>query len=136
MPSISSAKVSGGNTGPPRENGFLGIVNSSSGGYRNTVTLADMTTQRQRKSDQGYEMNDKQCRMARAATGMGVRNLAKAAGVSPDTIARLERGEQMRPATIDVIRAALENAGVEFIAENGGGAGVRLKKDIQSGERP
>ncbi len=26
------------------------------------------------------------------------------------------------------IRAALETAGVEFIAENGGGAGVRLRK--------
>jgi hypothetical protein len=31
-------------------------------------------------------------------------------------------------ATISVIRAALEAAGVEFIVENGGGAGVRLKK--------
>jgi transcriptional regulator with XRE-family HTH domain len=79
-------------------------------------------------------MNDKQSRMARAATGMGVRDLAKAAGVSPDTIARLERGEQMRPSTLAAIRAALENKGVEFIAENGGGAGVRLKKDIQNGE--
>ena len=66
--------------------------------------------------------------MARAATGLGVRDLAKAASVSPDTVARLERGGTIRPATIDSIRAALEAAGVEFIAENGGGAGVRLKK--------
>lgn len=66
--------------------------------------------------------------MARAATGLGVRDLAKAAGVSPDTVARLERGEDLRPGTVDAIRAALEAAGVEFIAENGGGAGVRLKK--------
>jgi hypothetical protein len=29
---------------------------------------------------------------------------------------------------METIRAALEAAGVEFIAENGGGAGVRLKK--------
>jgi hypothetical protein len=29
---------------------------------------------------------------------------------------------------IAAIRAALEAAGVEFIAENGGGPGVRLKK--------
>jgi len=32
------------------------------------------------------------------------------------------------PRTIAAIRAALESAGVEFIAENGGGAGVRLRK--------
>lgn len=65
--------------------------------------------------------------MARAATGMGVRELAKAAGVSPDTVARLERGETIRPTTIATIRAALEAAGVEFIEENGGGSGVRLR---------
>lgn len=72
-------------------------------------------------------MNATQCKMARAATGLGVRDLAKLASVSPDTIARLERGEELKPATVAAIRAALEAAGVEFIAENGGGAGVRLK---------
>jgi len=66
--------------------------------------------------------------MARAATGLGVRDLAKAASVSPDTVARLERGEDLRAATLVAIRSALEAAGVEFIAENGGGPGVRLKK--------
>ncbi len=72
-------------------------------------------------------MNAAQSRMARAATGLGVRDLARAAGVSPDTVARLERGEDLRPATIAAIRAALEAAGVDFIPENGGGAGVRLR---------
>lgn len=71
-----------------------------------------------------------QSRMARAAIGWGVRDLASAAKVSPDTIARLERGESLYPRTVDAIRAALEAAGVEFIAENGGGAGVRLRKAI------
>jgi len=65
--------------------------------------------------------------MARAATGLGVRELAEAAGVSPNTIARLERGEDLRESTVAAIKAALEVAGVEFIPENGGGAGVRLK---------
>lgn len=73
-------------------------------------------------------MNATQSKMARAATGLGVRELAKSASVSPDTIARLERGEDLKPATIAAIRTALEVAGVEFIAENGGGAGVRLRK--------
>jgi transcriptional regulator with XRE-family HTH domain len=69
-----------------------------------------------------------QSRMARAALGWGVRELAAAAQVSPDTVARLERGETLYPRTVAAIRAALETAGVEFIPENGGGAGVRLRK--------
>lgn len=70
-----------------------------------------------------------QSRMARAATGLGVRELAEQAGVSPNTVARLERGEELKPATLEAIRNALEDAGVIFIAENGEGAGVRLRKD-------
>ena len=70
--------------------------------------------------------------MARAALSIGVRELAESAKVSPDTIARLERGEVLKNRTVDAIRAALETAGVEFIAENGGGAGVRLKKAPRS----
>lgn len=68
-----------------------------------------------------------QCKMARVAIGWGVRELAAAANVSPNTIARLERGEELKASTIETIRSALEAAGVEFIPENGGGAGVRLK---------
>ncbi len=67
-----------------------------------------------------------QSKMGRAATGLGIRELATAAGVSPDTISRLERGETLAPRTLAAIRAALEAAGVEFIEENGGGPGVRL----------
>lgn len=73
-------------------------------------------------------MNATQCKMARVALGLGLRDLAKLAGVGEFTISRLERGEDLKPATVQTIRAALESAGVEFIAENGGGAGVRLKK--------
>ena len=69
-----------------------------------------------------------QCKMARVAVGLGVRELAEVSQVSTDTIVRFERGEQVRPRTVDALRRALEAAGVEFIAENGGGAGVRLRK--------
>lgn len=69
-----------------------------------------------------------QCRMARAAVGWGVRDLAKAAGVSVDTVSRLEKGEVLLPRTVEAIQRALEAAGVGFIAENGGGPGVRLNK--------
>ena len=74
-------------------------------------------------------MNAAQSKMARAATGLGVRELAEAAGVSPNTVARLERGEELRPSTIATIRAALEAAGVVFLAENGNGPGVALRKE-------
>lgn len=73
-------------------------------------------------------MIDLQCRMARAALGLGVRDLAKLANVSPDTIARLERGEKLKDETVLAIGAALERAGIIFVAENGEGPGVRLRK--------
>ena len=72
-------------------------------------------------------MTGVQSRMARAALGLGVRDLARLASVSPDTIARLERGEDLRPATIATIRGALEAAGVVLIEPNGNGPGVALK---------
>ena len=70
-----------------------------------------------------------QCKMARTALGLGVRDLAELAKVSPETIARLERGEALKERTVDAVRSSLEAAGVIFIAENGEGPGVRLRKD-------
>ena len=66
--------------------------------------------------------------MARAALQIGVRDLAAMAKVSPNTVARFERGDSLYDRTVEVIQRALEAAGVEFIAENGGGRGVRLRK--------
>jgi transcriptional regulator with XRE-family HTH domain len=80
------------------------------------------------KLSQGNNLTAEQCRMARAALLLGVRELGVLAAVSPTTITRLERGETLYPRTVAAIRAALEAAGVEFIPENGGGAGVRLRK--------
>jgi transcriptional regulator with XRE-family HTH domain len=55
--------------------------------------------------------------------------LADAAGVGVGTVRQFESGaSQPRNATEEVIRRALESAGVEFIAENGSGVGVRLRK--------
>lgn len=72
-------------------------------------------------------MKGVQSKMARAALGLGVRELGEAAGVSPDTVVRFEKGEALQPRTVAAIREALEAAGVVFIPENGGGAGVRLR---------
>ena len=71
-------------------------------------------------------LNATQCRMARAALRIGVRQLASAAGVSADTISRLERGETLSARKLATVRAALEARGVEIIDQNGGGPGVRL----------
>jgi transcriptional regulator with XRE-family HTH domain len=67
-----------------------------------------------------------QCRMARAAIGWGVRSLSDGAGVSPDTVARFERGEALKEKTVEALRHAFEVQGVEFT--NGDAPGVRLRK--------
>lgn len=82
----------------------------------------------QEKSVHSSDFLPIQCKMARTALGIGVRELAALSQVSTDTIVRFEKGEELKFRTIEAIRVALETAGVEFIPENGGGAGVRLRK--------
>jgi transcriptional regulator with XRE-family HTH domain len=78
-------------------------------------------------------INSVQCKMARAALGWNAAALAKAANVGVATVNRFEAGAATPiPATLSAIRSALEAAGVEFIPENGGGAGVRLRKKGQT----
>ncbi len=74
-------------------------------------------------------MNATQCKMARVALGLGVRDLAEISGTSQATISRLERGEELKPTTLSAIKAALEAAGVVFLPENGNGPGVALRKE-------
>jgi len=70
-----------------------------------------------------------QCRAARGLLGWNQQELARNARVGIVTVHQLETGvSQPRRATLDVIRRAFELAGVEFIDENGGGPGVRLRK--------
>ena len=69
-----------------------------------------------------------QIRMARAALKLGVRDVAKLAKVSPATVTRIESDGQANASTLAALRSALEAAGVEFVDENGGGAGVRLRR--------
>ena len=64
-----------------------------------------------------------QCKMARAALGIGVRELGARAVVSPDTVSRLEKGERLHQRTVIAIREAMEAAGVEFLPDRG----VRLR---------
>ncbi len=76
-----------------------------------------------------------QCRAARALVEMSRDVLADEAHVALRTIADFESSKRSAiPATLAAIRTALETAGVEFIAENGGGPGVRLRKAAPPGE--
>lgn len=70
-------------------------------------------------------INAKQCRMARAALQISVRELATMAKVATDTISRLEAGKRLKPRTVEAIQHALEKAGIEFI--NGTKPGVRVE---------
>lgn len=73
----------------------------------------------------------RQVKAARALLDWSQSDLANQSGVSDPTIKRLEAADGDlggRQTTVEAIRTALENAGVEFIAENGGGPGVRLRK--------
>jgi transcriptional regulator with XRE-family HTH domain len=64
--------------------------------------------------------------MARAAVGWGVRELAAKAGVTANTVTRIENGADAKQSTIEMLQRALEAAGIEFT--NGDQPGVRLSK--------
>ena len=71
-----------------------------------------------------------QCRAARALLDWTLERLAEACGLPKQTLVRFERRQTSpRVTTHEAIRAALEAAGVDFIPENGGGPGVRLRRD-------
>ncbi|MGI4945514.1 MAG: hypothetical protein ACRYHQ_33935 [Janthinobacterium lividum] len=81
-------------------------------------------------------MTTAQLRAARALLRMPADKLAELAGVSLVTIRRAEAQDgpiRMMPANLVAIRRALEAAGVEFIPENGGGPGVRLRQPAVEG---
>jgi predicted transcriptional regulator len=78
-----------------------------------------------------YLLSSELVRAARALLRWEQRDLADASSVSLPTIKRLEAqpGEMAAHlSTVTALRKALEEAGIEFIEENGGGPGVRLRK--------
>ena len=77
-----------------------------------------------------------QCRAGRALAELSREMLAKLARVEASVVENFERkldkpDEEARAA----IAAALETAGIVFIAENGGGIGVRLKFTASEAKR-
>jgi transcriptional regulator with XRE-family HTH domain len=73
----------------------------------------------------------RQLKAARMLVGWSQEKLAVAAKISLPTVKRLEAAKGLlggREETATKIRVALEKVGVQFIDENGGGPGVRLRK--------
>ncbi len=78
------------------------------------------------------EIAPAQLRAARALLNWSREELANQAATTERTVARVELEEGVaRAKTLAGLRDALETAGVIFIAENGEGPGVRLRKDEQ-----
>lgn len=74
-------------------------------------------------------MTPAQCRAARGLVDWSQADLASAANVGLSTLRNFEAGRSVPMANnLTAIRAALEAAGVIFVAENGQGPGVRLRK--------
>jgi transcriptional regulator with XRE-family HTH domain len=74
-------------------------------------------------------MNAFQAKLARVALDLKFTEAAKLCDVAVETIRRIEIADQtVKEKTLDKVRAAYKKAGVEFIDEDGGGPGVRLRK--------
>ena len=84
--------------------------------------------------EQADPLTSDQLRAARALLRWSAQDLSRQSSVSVRTIRRAElaaRETAMTAANNLAVRRALETAGVEFIDENGGGPGVRLRKRQQ-----
>jgi predicted transcriptional regulator len=76
-----------------------------------------------------YEVSPAQCRAGRALLEITQTQLAASAGLGLSTVVDFEKERrEVSPESVEAIRRALVRAGVEFIDENGGGPGVRLRK--------
>ena len=78
-----------------------------------------------------------QMRAARGLLGWSQSDLANEAGLSLPTIKRAETGlgPKVSDEAREKIQSTLEKAGIEFISENGGGAGVRFRRPAKQSKR-
>jgi hypothetical protein len=80
------------------------------------------------------QLTSAQMRAARGLIRWSAEDLARETALSVTTIRRAEltEGETSMTVANDLaVRRALESAGVEFIDENGGGPGVRLREPLK-----
>ncbi len=69
-----------------------------------------------------------QCRAARGLLDWTQAELARHVSISVVSLRAFEKGGEMRASNLKLLKLTFEQAGVIFIPENGGGAGVRLAK--------
>lgn len=84
--------------------------------------------------DNNLLITPEQIRAARALLKWRASDLAEHSGVSIASIQRMEQDhgtDRASAKSVESVRRALTQAGVEFIPENGGGAGVRLAKAVK-----
>jgi ribosome-binding protein aMBF1 (putative translation factor) len=86
-----------------------------------TVILRTLTAKEESMIDPA------QIRMARAALGLGVRDLAAMIEAAPSTLTRFETNKGgLQSGTMSKIKTALEGRGVIFLDDDGRGSGVRV----------
>jgi DNA-binding XRE family transcriptional regulator len=99
-----------------------------------TVVSIEIISKQKRRA-----LSTRQVKAARALLAWSQADLAHHSGVSEPTVARLEAEDGKvggRHNTVLKITTTMERAGVEFIDENGGGPGVRMKKRLGPGKKP
>lgn len=74
-----------------------------------------------------------QIRMARTAMHWTIKDLAREAGITPQTVTRFENGGNATLDTLTRIKEAFERAGITWVPENGGPAGVRPPRRPEQG---
>ena len=73
-------------------------------------------------------ISSEQCRAARALLDWTQADLARRVSISTVSVRAFEKGGEMRESNLKLLKLTFEQAGVVFIPENGGGAGVRLAR--------
>src|SRR5262245_48896432 len=101
-------------------------------------TLKSIRYLKERQYEKVYhtkKMDAIQAKLARVALDLKFTEAAKLCDAAVETIRRIEIADRtVKQKTLDKVRAAYEKAGIEFIAENGGGPGVRLRKAKRKGK--
>lgn len=110
--------------------GYAGILSASTLPHL-PATILDTFSINKRRELSIPKVSIRQVKAARALLAWSQEVMALAADVSLPTVKRLEASDGPiggRTDTVQKLKSALEKAGVEFIDENGGGPGVRIRK--------
>ncbi|MBK5960186.1 hypothetical protein CCR97_18540 [Rhodoplanes elegans] len=95
-----------------------------------------MGTERPTSTENVDALLPAQCRAARALLDINQQELARLADLGLSTVVDFERSRRVvSNDAIRSMRAALEGCGIEFLDENGGGPGLRLRQGPHEKEK-